>query len=287
METPKGIPLIFLRGGPGACTDQYCSRFFDKRYFNIIIFDQRGCGTAKPLGELKNNNTQCLIEDIEKIRIFCNFKKFVIFGGSWGASLAILYTISYPKNIITFVTRNISLMKDPIFTDSFRNMYPEYWDNFIKLGDNSSIKNTVNIYFKNIKRKNKQYINNWHNLEFKSLSVRPEENTKQNTPFQDKYICSLLESYYYKNNFFIPENYVLNNCCTISNIPGYIIVGRLDVICNPKDSFDLHSKLPKSKLYVVESAGHHYVDYLIAKKLVETSKEISNFYFSNRKDFYV
>lgn len=285
---PKGIPLIFLHGGPGAPTDQYCSRFFDKRYYNIVLFDQRGCGQSTPLGELKNNDTSHLINDIDKIRLDCNFKKMVLFGGSWGASLAILYALSYPQNIIAYIIRDICLMNSPIFTESFKNMYPEYWNNFLRLGKSNNIYDVMDLYYDQIKKKNKKFINNWFNLEFKSLTVHPDDNLLiNNETINLKYISSLLECHYYKNNFFIPNNYIKDNCYKLKNIPGHIIHGRLDVICNPKDSFELNSWLTKSKLFIIESAGHSYLDPPLTKQLIESTKLFADLYFKNRGLYYL
>jgi proline iminopeptidase len=282
---PKGIPVIFLHGGPGAPTDNYCSRFFDKRYYNIVLFDQRGCGTSSPLSELKNNNTQELINDIEKIRLECNFRKIVLFGGSWGASLAILYMIQYPKNVLTYIIRGFCLLKENIFTESFKNMYMDNWNNFLNLGYKNSIKKTIEKYHNQIKKKNIKYIDNWINLEFNCLTVH--NNSKYKMSRNDKYITSLLESYYFKNNFFIEPNFILKNANKISKIPGYIIHGRLDVICNPKDSFDLHQLLPLSRLILIEGAGHSYLDPPLTKTLVDYTKKIYNLYFNYTNKYYI
>lgn len=282
----SGIPVIFLHGGPGAPTDEYCSRFFDKRYYNIILFDQRGCGESKPLGELKNNNTENIINDIEKIRIDCRFKKFIIFGGSWGASLAILYSITYPDKVITFIIRDICLMDSPIFTNSFKEMYPEYWNKFLKTSGTGDIHKAIEIYFKQIKNKNKLFINNWNNLEFKSLTVHLKDNPNDYSSFKKKYICALFESYFYHNNFFLESNFILTNCYKIKHLSGHIIHGRLDVICSPDDSFRLSENLPKSKLIIIESAGHSYLDPPLTCQLVKSTKFFASIYFKDRKSFY-
>ncbi len=225
---------------------------------------------------------------MKKIRLSCKFKKIILFGGSWGASLAILYSISYPDNVIAFIIRDICLMNSPIFTDSFKNMYPEYWNKFLKLAKTNDINQVMDIYYDQIKKKNKLFINSWYNLEFKSLTVNPKDNLLSNNEnIKSKYISSLLECHYYKNNFFISNNYIKNNCYKIKNIPGHIIHGRLDVICDPKDSFDLNSWLSKSKLFVVESAGHSYLDPPLTKQLIISTKFFANLFFKNRQSYYL
>jgi proline iminopeptidase len=280
---PKGIPVIFLHGGPGAPTEDYFSCYFDKRYYNIILFDQRGCGTSKPLGELRNNNTQELIEDIEKIRIECKFKKIILYGGSWGASLAILYIMKYPNNIISFIIRSICLLKDGVFTENYKNMYTDKWEKFLSLGYPDSISKTISKYFNKIKENDKKYIENWANWELPCLTVLPTEN-KSKMSYKKKYLYCLIESYYFKNNFFLPENYILNNLKKIPNIFGYIVHGRLDVICNPKDSYTLSKSIKKSKMIFIDSTGHNGEE--MTKTLVECTKKLIKIYFKSRKKYY-
>ena len=281
---PKGIPVIFLHGGPGAPTDNDFSCYFDKRYFNIIVFDQRGCGTSTPLGELRNNNTHELIEDIEKIRIICKFKKMVLFGGSWGASLALLYMMKYPNNVISFIIRGACLLKRNIFTESYKNMYPDKWEKFLSLGYSDNLAKTISKYFNKIKEKDRKYIENWTDWELPCLTVFPEEDNSQMS-YQDKYYYSLIESYYFKNNFFLPEDYIQNNLKKIPNIPGYIVHGRLDVICDPKDSYIISKAIEKSKLIFIESTGHN--GEKMKKALIECTKKLIPIYFKSRNKYYI
>lgn len=280
---PRGIPVILVHGGPGAPSKDYQAGYFDKRYYNIILFDQRGCGTSRPLGELTNNNTQELIEDIEKVRLHCGFKKIILYGGSWGASLIILYLMRYPEKVIFFIIRSICLLKEKVFTQSYKQMYPEQWEKFISMGDPTNLSKTISKYFEKIKQHDKKYIQSWSNWELPCLNIIPEE-SKINMRGKELYYYCLLESYYFKNDFFLPPNFILNNLSKIKNTPGFIIHGRFDVICNLKDSYILSQSIKKSKLKIVESTGHHGDN--LSKVIVECSREIISNYFKLKNNYY-
>lgn len=282
---PKGIPIIFLHGGPGFKTNDYIIRFFDKRRYHLVTFDQRGCGSSRPLGELTNNNTQELVSDIDKIRLHCEFKKVVLVGGSWGATLALLYMIQYPKNVISFILTGFTLLKEALFTSRLQKRFPEDWNQFMKLGYPEDLKKTINKYFQKIKEGHPKYIQEWTEIENKHLTV----STPINISFEsdkEKQIAALIESYYFKNNFFLSDNYIQNNLDKCKKIPGVIIHGREDVICNPNDSQTIHKRLPRSTLRIINQAGHSYLEPLISKSLIKATQDLCQQYFHQRKKFY-
>ena len=282
---PKGIPVIFLHGGPGFPTPKYTIRFFNKRHFHVIIFDQRGCGSSRPLGELTANNTQELIHDIEKIRLHCGLKKVVLVGGSWGATLAFLYMIQYPKNVISYIVTGFTLLKEALFTSRLRVQFPQDWEKFMNLGYPQNLKKTIDKYFQKIKEKNTLYIQEWTNLEEKHLTVEGPVD-KLSTGRNRQQVGALIESYYFKHNFFLPKNYILNHLSSCSQIPGVIIHGREDVICNPIDSQIIHQKLPRSVLRLINHSGHSYFEPLICQALIQAIQELTPSWFDQRKNFY-
>ena len=276
--SPSKPVVIFLHGGPGAASEPLCARFFNPRHYHIILFDQRGCGRSRPSGELESNNTCNLIEDIERIRLHNNFSKIILFGGSWGASLALLYSIKYPQHVNYYIIRGLCLMNSPddeVFTRSLQLMYPEIWERYTSLSSHKKPLLRAKEYFREIQKKNQKFINAWFDVEFKTLTPNPKNNQVHFTA-NEKYVVSLLESYYYSNKFFLPRDYILKHTDRIRHIPGIIIHGRLDVICNPLDSYRLAQKLPKAKLEIVESAGHSYYDPLITKAMMNAIKKITS-----------
>jgi len=137
---PEGIPVFYLHGGPGGYTGKECARFFNSRKYNVIVFDQRGCGKSLPRNELLHNTSFNLVNDIEKIRCFLKFKKIMLFGGSWGASLAILYSIKYPKNVMHYIIRGFTLLEDDIYPESFKQMFPAEWGKIVNLAKQKTLR---------------------------------------------------------------------------------------------------------------------------------------------------
>lgn len=282
---PKGIPVIFLHGGPGSQTNKNCIRFFDKRRYHVVIFDQRGCGSSLPLGELANNNTQELVNDIDKIRHHCGFKKVVLVGGSWGATLALLYMIKYPDKVISFIVTGFTLLKEALFTTRLRSQFPEDWNQFMSLGYPQNLEKTIDKYFQKIKEGHPKYIQEWIEIEKKHLTVNGSIKSSSETKNQ-KHTGALIESYYFKHHFFLPNNYIQDNLDKCKEIPGVIIHGREDVICNLDDSKTTHKKLPRSILRIINQAGHSYLEPSISQSLIKATQDLCQQYFHQRGTFY-
>ena len=269
--------VFFLHGGPGAASEPLCSRFFNPRQYHIVVFDQRGCGKSTPGGSLTRNTTEYIIGDIERIRTHIGAEKIILFGGSWGATLAILYAINYPQRVAYYIIRGICLCDDPsgeVFTQSLALMYPELWEKYVGMSKHTDPLLRSKEYYENIKKKNQKYIDTWYNLEFKTLTPNPRDNNIK-MDSNEKYVVSLLESHYYSNKFFLPPNYIINNSYKIRHIPGVIIHGRLDVICSVQDSYRLSQKLPKAELCIVEKAGHSYYDPLITEAMIDATRRLT------------
>ena len=282
---PKGIPVIFLHGGPGSGTNNYIIRFFDKRRCHLVIFDQRGCGSSRPLRELTNNNTQELVSDIEKIRHYCGFKKVVLVGGSWGATLALLYMIQYPQNVISFIITGFTLLKEALFTSRLQKKFPEDWNQFMSLGHPQNLEKTIDKYFQKIKEGHPKYIQGWTTIEDKHLTVKGSIKSSSETQIQ-KQTGALIESYYFKHKFFLPNNYIQNNLDKCKKISGVIIHGHEDVICNLDDSKTIHKRLPRSTLRIINQAGHSYLEPLIGQSLIKATQDLCQQYFHQREKFY-
>ena len=282
---PKGIPVIFLHGGPGSQTNKNCIRFFDKRRYHLVIFDQRGCGSSRPLRELSNNNTQELVNDIDKIRHHCGLKKVVLVGGSWGATLALLYMIKYPDKVISFIVTGFTLLKETLFTSRLQSQFSGDWNQFMSLGYPQNLEKTIDKYFQKIKEGHPKYIQEWTTIENKHLTVNGSIKSSSETQNQ-KHTGALIESYYFKHKFFLPNNYIQNNLDKCKKIPGVIIHGHEDVICNPDDSKTIHKKLPQSVLRIINQAGHSYLEPSIGLPLIKATQDLCLQYFHQREKFY-
>ena len=281
-----GIPVIFLHGGPGGHCRSEHHGLFDPKTFKSIIYDQRGCGKSKPYRTTVKNNTQTLVDDIEKIRDFLNIDKFLVVGGSWGATLALCYAISHPKNVLGIVLRSVFLgMMSEIqwaFVDAPKNFAPELFKEFINFLDINDQTDPINSYVKKIQLEN-SHLHSWvwHDYErilsqinpdsykFEKFDLIKNREGMPNSPF--------METYFIKNHFFIEDNYILNNVNKISNIPGYIVQGRYDLICPPVNAFKLTEGWKNSKIKFVNTAGHSSSDEGIMNNLFIALKEIIKF----------
>ena len=276
-----GIPVFFVHGGPGGhCRSEHHS-LFNPEIFKSVIFDQRGCGKSTPYRSLNGNDTDNLVEDIDKIRDFLKVKKFLIIGGSWGATLALKYALKYPKNILGILLRSVFLGTmneiDWAFIEGPKIFAPNLFKEFSNIGDNTE--DLISKYYDEICVKNSKIHSwIWHDYERILSQINPdtlmfEEKKKieqrvglPNSPF--------MELHYIKNNFFMDDNEILNNIRKIKSIPGFIIQGRYDLICPPVNAYNLSQKWEGSKLTIINTAGHSSSDEGIMENMQSSLEKL-------------
>ena len=278
-----GIPAIFLHGGPGGhCRSEHHS-LFDPDVFQSVIFDQRGCGKSSPYRCLKGNNTDNLVDDIEKIRDFLKLKKILIVGGSWGATLALKYSIKYPKKILGILLRSVFLgtMSEIqwAFIDGPKVFAPNLYEYFKYIADSN--KNVIDTYYDEICKKNsKLHSWVWHDYERILSQINPElyefQDKNQILKRQGLPNSPFMELHYIKNNFFMKDNEIVNEISNISDIPGYIVQGRYDLICPPSNAYKLHRNWKGSKLIVLNTAGHSSSDEGVMNNMLEGLEKLTN-----------
>ena len=274
----KGIPVLVLHGGPGAGGNIYLRRFFDPKYYNIIIFDQRGAGRSMPSACIDNNTTQDLILDIEKLRIFFKINKWIVFGGSWGSSLSLAYSQEYPDNVLSIVLRGIFLCRKKEvawFLHGIKNIFPEYWNRFNSFLPQGERKELLLSYYKRLintdPKINGEAAVSWVRYEANCSTLLPNASVSEEfINIQMALSLARLEAHYFMNNLFLEEGQLLNNINNIINIKGYIVQGRYDVICPPESAYDLANVWPNSTLKIIEQAGHSSLEVSIQKALLET-----------------
>ena len=280
----NGVPILVLHGGPGAGGNTSLRQFFDPKYYNIIIFDQRGCGRSIPSGSIDNNTTPDLIEDIEKIRIYLKINKWNIFGGSWGSSLAIAYSQKYPNNIINIILRGIFLCRQKEidwFLYGMKNIFPEYWKKFVSILSTKEQNNLLDSYYERLINKNPK-INEeagiaWARYEANCSTYLPNNSVKEDfVDIKSALNLARIEAHYFKNNLFLEENQLLDNVYKIKNIKGYIIQGRYDVICPPQSAYDLSKAWTNSEIKIIEKAGHSSSEPMIRNEILQTLERIKN-----------
>ena len=277
--SPNGKPVIFLHGGPGGGIEKIYRQYFNPKLWRIIIFDQRGCGKSIPHAELRENNTWNLIKDIESIRKYLKIKKWVIFGGSWGSTLALSYAIKHSKYCKALILRGIFLLRkeeiDWFYQEGCSYIYPDQWEKYISVIEKKDRKNLLKAYYKKLTSKDKfiriKAAQAWSKWEASTSKLIPHKKSLHH--FDDDNVAEAfarIECHYFINKgFFESDGWILNNIHKIKNIPNVIIQGRYDVVCPMKSAWDLHKKWKKSNLIIIDAAGHSMLEKDIQNKLIE------------------
>lgn len=272
-----GIPLLVIHGGPGGCLNEEIRKLFDPEVYRIIQYSQRGCKKSRPFLELRNNNTDELIGDIEKIRKALKVERFVIFAGSFGTTLALLYAQKYPECVRGLILRGVFLARDEdvkwLYEGGVSNFFPEEYEKFKELND--SEESNISFYYKKLTEnsgdKFKKYAKRFADYESSIVTLKP---TKPKEEINDVDLSiALFESYYFNHHTFIEENQILKNCHVIKDIPTIIIHGRYDVDCRLKGAYELKRKLQNAVLKI-PVAGHSTFDLKMRDEILIAQKDI-------------
>ena len=262
---PDGQPILFLHGGPGGGCGAKQRRFFDPKYYRIILFDQRGCGKSTPLGETKENTTEDLISDIETIRKHLNIEKWILFGGSWGSSLALAYGVRYPEYLTGLILRGVFLSRKKEldwFLKDVDQFFPEYHELLLNHKDNINKDNLVEEYTRLVFGNNfniaKKASVAWNKFEGSVLKLLPTSDLSDNKEinYEFELARAKVQLHYINNLCFIDGEKILNKVEVLKNIPVEIVQGRYDMVCPPKTAYDLKQRLPHSQLVIIADAGH-------------------------------
>lgn len=275
---PQGVPILVLHGGPGAGSSPAHRQFFDPDFYRIIIFDQRGCGRSTPLGELSGNTTQNLIGDIEMLRLQLGVKKWHLFGGSWGSTLALAYATAHPDKCTSMILRGIFLCEDyeiDWFINGIKTVFPEAWEQFTAAVPDTQ--NLLDTYYEiltgNDKDAQMKAAIAWALYEGAASSIQPNYETIT-THEQKQHALALarLECHYFKHEARSAENSLLNHIDRIRAIPTAIIQGRYDMICPIYTANRLHQLWPEADYIVVPDAGHTAMDPTLRSRLIEATE---------------
>ena len=277
----KGVPLIFLHGGPGAGTSPIYQKYFNPEKYHLIMFDQRGCGKSIPYGEISQNSTDHLIADISSIADYLSIEKFHIYGGSWGSTLALLYAEACPERVISLVLRGVFLCRRNdiqwFYQYGASEIYPAYWDDYISIVDKSRTDDILTEYHKMIFSDDETLANKackeWSLWEGRSSCLY---HTLDVVNAFDECSVSLarIESHFFVNDCFIEENQIIKNIDKISHIPCTIVHGQYDVVCPIRQAYDLNQVYLKSRLIVAEDAGHSLLEPTISKEILSIFDEL-------------
>ena len=278
---PAGIPVLFLHGGPGAGATSVHRRFFDPGSYRIVVFDQRGAGRSVPRGDLSNNTTAHLIEDIERLRVRLGISKFMLFGGSWGSTLAIAYAQAYPENCLGLVVRGIFLGRPSEvnwFLYGLRGVFPDVWRDFVSILSENERDDILKNYHRRLLDPDPVIhlpaARAWSRYEGACSTLHPSPETV--AAFGEDPIAFALariETHYFSNDNFLSDNALLNDMHRIQGLPSLIIQGRYDMICPMVTADELHRAWPSSEMVIVPDAGHSAMDPGVREALVRATEQ--------------
>jgi proline iminopeptidase len=264
VGNPRGRPVLFLHGGPGAGAGAVHRRFFDPNIWRVVIFDQRGAGRSKPLGSLAANTTAHLVEDIERLRKFLGIERFLLFGGSWGSTLALAYAQAHPESVMGAVLRGIFLGR-PAEVDWFLHglarVFPDAHAAFTQFLPEDERADLLQSYLKRLTDPNPDIhgpaARTWSIYEGSCSTLLPSFEAVSAFA-QDRAAIGLarIEAHYFANQLFLPPGGLLAHMDPLRTIPGEIVQGRYDMICPAQSAFDLAAAWPMARLTLVPDAGH-------------------------------
>jgi proline iminopeptidase len=278
---PLGRPVVFLHGGPGAGSAPAHRRFFDPAHYRIVIFDQRGAGRSTPLGEVRDNTTPHLVADIEKLRNHLGIDRWLVFGGSWGSTLALAYGEAHPERCTGLILRGIFLCrKSEIdwFLYGLRNLFPEAWRAFSGAIPRSERGDLLSAYHRRLidpdPRVHMPAARAWSIYEGSCSTLLPSAETV--AYFAGDVVAlglARIEAHYFTNDIFLPENSLLDNIGRIRNVPGIIVQGRYDAVCPIVSADDVHCAWPEAEYIIVPDAGHSAWEPGICAELVKATEK--------------
>lgn len=291
VGNPAGIPVIFLHGGPGSGCNENHRRYFNPGKYRIILFDQRGCNRSIPNGCIEKNTTQELLNDIESIRLQLGIDKWLLFGGSWGATLALLYAEQYSKNVSGIILRGAFLARqcdlDWFAKSGVNKIFPEYWHEFTcsfnEVEKHHFIKTLYEQVISDDKSIQLQAAKTWSLWAGRVVTHSITHDYKLEIESDEKLISEVrIEMHYAINHYFIEENQILNNISNIPDVPVIIIHGRKDLTCLPESSWAIHQALKnnntnktESKLVIVPEAGHLASEPSMIDALISATDEMA------------
>lgn len=284
---PDGIPVVVLHGGPGGGCSPAMRRYFDPEVYRVILFDQRGCGRSRPTASVENNTTWHLVADIERLRKLFEIDDWIVFGGSWGATLALIYAQTHPDRVTRLVLRGVFLATqvelDWFYGGGAGKFWPEQWARFTSLLRDSELSDTIGAYNKRLFSGDRAteilYARAWSHWENALASIHTNGAVGE-SPGEYARTFARLENHYFINTAFLEyDGQILDQMDRIAHIPGHIVQGRYDMICPPQAAWSLAEKWPEAELKMVRQAGHALSEPGISGELVRimdrTAQEVA------------
>lgn len=280
----EGIPVLFVHGGPGAGSSANDRRFFDPERYRILVFDQRGAGRSTPHAELNHNTTQDLVADIERIREFLAIERWVVFGGSWGSTLALVYAQAFPERVLGLILRGIFLCRPEdlswFYQSGADRIFPDYWEEFIAPIPPHERGNLLQAYHERLTGSNELAMmaaaKAWSTWEGRCATLRPNPDVVHH--FADPHRAlslARIEAHYFVNEAFLEPGQVLRDAYKLQGIPGVIVHGRYDIVCPLDNAVALYNVWPDAELNIIRDAGHSSSEPSIVDALIKATDEMA------------
>lgn len=281
---PEGLPVVFLHGGPGAGCEPWHRRFFDPEVYRVVLFDQRGCGRSTPHAELRDNTTAHLLADIESIRERLDIKRWVVFGGSWGSTLALVYAEAHPKRVLGLILRGIFLTRPQeirwFYQQGASHIFPDEWEHYVRPIPEAERGDMVAAYYRRLTGDDElarmAAAKAWSLWEGKLATLLPRDSVIRH--FGDPYTAlslARIECHYFINDSFLEPNQILRDAPRLKGIPGVIVHGRYDMVCPLENAWDLHKVWPSAELRIVPDAGHSASEPGIVNALIAATTSMA------------
>ena len=261
----RGIPAVFLHGGPGAGCEPYHRRFFDPERYHLVLFDQRGAGRSTPHADLTDNTTWHLVEDLERLRRHFGFEQWLLFGGSWGSTLALAYAQTYPERVSALVLRGIFLCRPReihwFYQEGASRIFPDYWEDFLAPVPPARRDDLVGAYYELLtggdELRRMAAAKAWSVWEGRTATLHHDPEVEAH--FAQPHVAlamARIECHYFVNDAFLEPDQLLRDAGRLAGIPGVIVHGRYDMICPLENAWQLHRAWPGSELRIIPDAGH-------------------------------
>ncbi|MEJ8308449.1 prolyl aminopeptidase [Agrobacterium larrymoorei] len=280
VGTKGGKPAVFLHGGPGGGVNPTQRRVFDPTLYDVVLFDQRGCGRSTPHAGLEANTTWHLVADIEKLRKKFGYDTWQVFGGSWGSTLALAYAETHPEHVSELIVRGIYLLTkrelDWYYQFGVSEMYPERWETFIAPIPEAERGQMMASYYRYLtgidEKKKLECAKAWSQWEGATIALVTDP-ARVDEFGEDRYAIAFarIETHFFVNGGWLEEGQLLRDAHKLKDIPGVIVHGRYDMPCPAKTAWDLSKAWPKADLHIIEAAGHAMTEPGILDQLIRAT----------------
>ncbi len=262
---PDGLPVLFVHGGPGAGCEPWHRQFFDPETYRIILFDQRGAGRSTPHAELAGNTTADLVADMEAIREHLGVDRWLLFGGSWGSTLSLVYAQTHPERVLGLIQRGIFLCRSEeirwFYQEGASRIFPDHWQDFLRPIPEKERGDLLHAYHRRLTGDDEvarmAAAKAWSLWEGRTATLRPRRSVIDH--FADPHTALALariEAHYFVHDAFLEPDQILRDAPRLADIPGILVQGRYDLICPMQSAWDLHRAWPRAELQIVPDAGH-------------------------------